>query len=186
VTETSSKGLLPQLTDMLYALTDSHELLLLKLQTVRLEHIGGGHLAIEESQRAQTLAIAEPRPPALVEMKVDATNDADRTSAIDEIEVSTEPTPIWFDSSSAVTTGSALSHSSTSAPSRSVTEAEVAIPSHDIIAATSIQTPIPTDPSVGHSGSPAAESADRNYNFFDELDLRLTSLANPESESGEN
>ena len=39
MTDISSKGLLPQLTDVLHALTDSHELLLLKLQSVRLEHM---------------------------------------------------------------------------------------------------------------------------------------------------
>ena len=29
-----------------------------------------------------------------------------------------------------------------------------------------------------------AESADRNYNFFDELDAKLTHRKNPESDSG--
>ncbi len=39
VTEVSTKGLLPQLTDVLHALTGSHSLLLGTIQSVRLEHI---------------------------------------------------------------------------------------------------------------------------------------------------
>ncbi len=39
MTEIPSKGLLPQLTDVLHALTDSHALLLSKIQSVRPEPV---------------------------------------------------------------------------------------------------------------------------------------------------
>jgi len=191
VTDTSSKGLLPQLTDVLYALADSHELLLRKLQSVRLEHIGGEHLSIEETPGAYRLADAERRGPALVEVTVAPTTDANHASPTDEIEETARPTPTWlgsteFDSSHGVTPGSVTGHTDTSVPSGSVTQADVLVPSHerDAAAATS-QAPIPADPSTAHSDPPAAEPAERNYNFFDDLDVRLTSLTNPESESGE-
>ena len=190
MTDTSSKGLLPQLTDVLYALTDSHELLWRKLQSVRLEHMGGDQLSIEESRRAQALADAELREPALVETTIDATTDANCASPSDEIEETTQLTPTWlgpteFDSSSGVTAGPVTGQSDTSMPSGSVTEANVLLPSHERDAAATSPAPIPTDPSTAHSDPPAAEPAERNYNFFDDLDVRLTSLKDPESESGE-
>ncbi len=190
MTDTSAKGLLPQLTEVLYALSDSHELLLRKLQSVRLEHMGGDHLSIEESPRAQALADAEQRGPALVEMTIDATTDASRASPSDEIGETTQLTPTWlgpteFDSSSGVTAESVTGQIDTSVPPGSVTEADVLVPSHERDAAATSQAPIPTEPSTAHSDPPAAEPTQRNYNFFDDLDVRLTSLTNPESESGE-
>ena len=49
--DSSSKGLFPQLTEVLSALADSQELLLVRLREVRLEHFTSDALATDESPR---------------------------------------------------------------------------------------------------------------------------------------
>ena len=85
VTDISSKGLLPQLTDVLHALTDSHELLLCKVRSVRLEHMSTVPLVLEESPDAQFLVLdfVDSRPPALVDTKTGTRNDVRPAFAID-------------------------------------------------------------------------------------------------------
>ena len=90
VTRTSSTGLLPQLTEVLHALCDSHELLLLKLQSVRLEHISIVASGTEEFPHTEFLAFVNPGPPA-VDTKTRTANDVHRALPIDVIELSTEP-----------------------------------------------------------------------------------------------
>jgi hypothetical protein len=202
VTDTSSKGLLPQLTDVLYALTDSHELLLRKLQTVRLERVHGEPVTIETLRETQRLANAEQLDPALAEMAIATTtvvDDAPQMDASHEVEQTPPPasTPLGRhepDSGSGVSAVSALSDGETPMQSRSATETEllrpsteteVASPSDDVDADLSARAPMPTDPSIAGTDMSPGESGERNYNFFDDLDARLTSLTNPESDSAE-
>ena len=90
VTRTPSTPLLPQLTEVLHALCDSHELLLLKLQSVRLEHISVVASGTEELPHTEFLAFVNPGPPA-VDMKTGMADDVHRALPIDVIELSTRP-----------------------------------------------------------------------------------------------
>ena len=190
VTEISSKGLLPHLTDVLHALTDSQELLLRKLQSARLKQRHGDHSSIDESQYSRAVADAARRKPTFVQLTVTAAT-SDGHTANHVLEETGQPIPTWsgpteFDATHGATPESApdlvdtLSKADTTTPSSSAEEPLVA-PSHHV-------EPAPTRtslPNAEHSDAEANEPADRNYNFFDELDVKLTSLRNPESDSRE-
>jgi hypothetical protein len=186
VADISSKGLLPQLTDVLHALTDSHELLLRKLQSVRLGHINVVPLVFEASPHAEFLDFASPPRPALINSKIDTTSDVHRALAIDAIDESTGLTSrvrSESDVSVGITAATAQAHAETSVQLRP--SAEAVTPCGDRGAAVLAQAPTPPEwPLAVHAASTDSESA-RSYNFFDELDARLADLAHLESSSGE-
>ena len=189
VTHISSKGLLPQLTEVLHALSDSQELLLLKLQSVRLEHISVVPSGIEEFPHAQFLAFVNPRPPAVVDTKTGTTTDAHRALPIDVIELRSDPPSKWLvspetDVSPGVANASVITHPETPTPLR--TSTGVVTADRGLDALTPPRAPTPSERPLAVQAKPAgAESADCNYNFFDELDARLAHLKNPESDTGE-
>jgi hypothetical protein len=187
VKDISSKGLLPQLTDVLHALTDSHELLLFKLQSVRLGHLNAVPLEIEAFPHAEFLDFVDTRQSALADTKTGATHDVHRNPA-DTIESSTEATGRPFiasDVSPRFAAAAAQADPETSAQPPATTEAVT--PRVDIDAAVPAQAPTPPEwPLAVQSDSNGSESAKDSYNFFDELDARLADLGHPESGSGEN
>ena len=141
VADISSKGLLPQLTDLLHALTESHELLLSKVQSVRLGHMNVVPSAIGDSPRSPFLAFVDPRPSALVDTKTGTTVNAHRASPIEEIveiQPSTEPSrraPCGSDvSADFVAAGAQLTHPGTLGTSAESTD--VVTLRHDMDAAT--------------------------------------------------
>jgi hypothetical protein len=195
--------LLPQLTDVLYALTDSQELLLGKLRSVRLEHRCGEHSSIDESQDTEAVPETVRRGPALVPLTTAETVDDRDASPTREIGDADRPIPIWLgptesnatrdattgfapDAVNAANAANAANASDIAAPSPVVTQPVVVAQNHHMDAAASTQSAIPSvDSSAEHPEAPADEPSDRNYNFFDELDAKLTSLSNPESNPGD-
>ena len=145
----SSKGSLPQLTDVLHALTESHELLLFKLQSVRLERASVDPFVVEEFPHAEFQDFVDPRLPAHVDAKIDATNDVHRELQVDQTAESDSPTEQirWAPSESDVSQGFAaaslhVTHSETSAQSRR--PMEVVTPGRDMDAAVPAEAPTPT------------------------------------------
>jgi len=190
VADISCKGLLPQLTDLLHALTESHELLLSKVQSVRLGHMNVVHSASSDSPYSPFLAFVDPRPSALVDTKTGTTVNAHRASPIEEIveiKPSMEPSrlvPCGSDvSADFVAAGAQLTHPGTPGPSAESTY--VVKLRHDMDAAIPVPTSTPESPVDVRPDPMGAESEDRNYNFFDELDAKLADLEMPESGSEE-
>ena len=136
----SSKGLLPQLTDLLHALTESHELLSSKVQSVRLGHMNVVSSTSSDSPHSPFLAFVDPRPSALVDTNTGTTVNAHRASPIEEIveiKPSTEPSrlaPCGSDvSADFVAAGAQLTHPGTPGPLAESTDAVTF--RHDIDAA---------------------------------------------------
>ena len=190
VTEMSSKGALPQLTDVLHALTESHELLLSKLQSVQLERASVVPILVEEFPHAHFQDFVDPLLPTHVDAKIDATNDVHREFRVDQISESDSSTEQirLASSESDVSPGLAaaspqVTHSEASAQSR--ISVEVVTPGCDMHADVPAEGPTPPEwPRDLHTDQTGADSANRNYNFFDELDATLAHLKNPESGTG--
>jgi hypothetical protein len=70
VTDASTKGLFPQLTDVLHALTESHARLLSKVVSLRVEQTTGALRVVNVNAASAYASIGEPtdlRPPQVVE-----------------------------------------------------------------------------------------------------------------------
>lgn len=157
MTDFSSKDLLPQLTDVLEALADSHGRLLLKIQGLRAEHVGAatGGLPARGPEARRGPAPSEgthsEAPDSLRHTRTDIEGDPGMQTppfAARQTEQQTL-TPI-----EALAAGGDQRESGRGqSPTTTV-------------------GPIPTR----HADEVEAESVDRNYNFFDELDDRLARL----------
>jgi hypothetical protein len=157
VTDISSKGSLPQLTDLLYLLTDSQELLLLKIQSMRTEIARSTRseavpttanvVNVTPSIGLEGVSKDETAAPAKREMKASASQSSSVTSAAPVVTVLPPLDDPTTETATLITTqtlGSDLAGSS---------------------------------PSITNS------AADRNYNFFDDLDERLADLEGPDTAS---
>ncbi len=163
----SPKGLLPQLTDVLCALTESQELLLGKLQSVRLEHPSVVPTVIFESAHERADSVDPPLP--LVDsttISSGLTSEVDRSSAIDPAEPSTGTT-------------SSSSFESQETPASASTSATGATALHDVDDAAGADATPPMGTRAVPGDPTAATSATHHYNFFDELDTRLAHLDDP-------
>ncbi len=163
MTDISSKGSIPQLTDVLYLLTDAQELLLLKIQRMRTEIAGS------------TRSGAVRR----------AANVINVTPSVGLDEVSKDDTAAL---AKRAMPASASQISPTSAESSNVTSrvpAVTVLPLNDPTTETATQTTTHTlgSDAVDSSPSNAHSAADRNYNFFDDLDERLADLEGPDTAS---
>ena len=188
VTEVSTKGLLPQLTDVLHALTGSHSLLLGTIQSVRLEHISAVVSVVEKSREcsdgapcgdvdagwassverttSRRLETAGPVP-------LDEVESSASSSRNDSGEFDTSPEP--------AVTATDVSDEVATLPSPA--SAEIGPSDRNSVAAVLRQDPsvLRQDPSQREEHEApevrgVAESENRNYNFFDELDTRLAGL----------
>ena len=185
----SSKGLLPQLIDVLQALTEGQESLSRKVRDARLEYTCHPAPDVERYPQAEPSDFVAPR--SFVVTSPNASIEIRRESPTDNVELGAGPT-----SDNGVGNGS-LSEPSigVSAAPVSVTVPEAASPSN------------PPAPIVTHAGTPADLSSEmsartdrlnsarpgetttaplnRDYNFFDELDARLADLQDPADRSGD-
>lgn len=165
------KGLLLQLTDVLYALTESHHRLVVKLQSVRLEH-GDPTLWSTDLGTATdgTFVSMEPATqllPSAEVVTVAPTAGASPQERIDHedfrlTQQSDEPFAVDDSLYAVATFPNAANNEQTAGGVQ-----EPAIPAQSS-AMTSTTPTISSDPGEG--------TASRNYNFFDELDARLTHL----------
>ena len=162
MTDTSPKGPLPQLTDVLYLLTDSQELLLSKIQSVRVECARSTHSA---AQRTPPTVNATPS----AELELMSTDD-NAAAAVRE-----KPAPPSPSSKSPSLNGTGRVPVVTVLPrddltlSETTTETETQITAHADLA-----EPVPSVPT---------DSANRSYNFFDDLDKHLADLERPDTAS---
>jgi hypothetical protein len=183
VTDVSSKGLIPQLTDLLYALADSHELLLFKLQDVRRQRNDAGRMIIDQPFHTESIDLADSRlparvdTPALADTMTGEKNGAQHVTLTDEIRRVPEPADLASTRSdvSPVVGDDRTSRAQPETPSPSHAPSEIVMLRRDRDTGTPAQPLTPPEPSadVGRQRTDGA-SADRNYNFFDELDARLT------------
>jgi hypothetical protein len=189
VTDFSPRGLLPQLTDVLEALAESHERLLWRVRELRAQYspaeasgvgdlssapgdshtLGNPALSVGTDTPA-TRTQAESRPPLDV---AEASPESPRHASTDVGGDRGVETPAFGVQQTEERT---LPPVDATAAGRSQKES-----ARGQSPATAVE-PIPTQ----HAGQVEAESADRNYNFFDELDDRLARLdQDPPSEPSE-
>jgi hypothetical protein len=188
VTDVSSKGLIPQLTDVLYALTDSHERLLFKLQALRRVHDSAGSMVVDQTPSSvffrgtvdqtdgahhEVLLNGLGRtngsdPPSLMELEsrpalADELASADKI-ARDEPATQRDPESVSPTDTQSQVVGTQRESESTPPPDPSITGVL---------------------PPATHAAPTNGASADRDYNFFDELDARLTHIQDLDFGSGE-
>lgn len=181
MTDLSSKGLLPQLTELLNALSSSHALLLRKVQGVRQEQLNSDFVMRADSAHAPFMAFVGPREasataspsPSLSNhedqgITITQFDDFSRTSELDssEIGVGTE-----FTGGQSERTTTEIA---TPAPSNASNGMSSPHEEDDVVrdgAATEVEWP---------SAVSTFDGANRNYNFFDELDARLADLDHSE------
>jgi hypothetical protein len=182
VTDIPSKGLLPQLIDVLHALTEGQELLSSKVRDARLEH--SCHSATVVERRPQ----AEPAddPSSRVSRSPDGSIGVHGSPPTSNIELDAGPTSKidgGGDASSPEPAGGTATAPETAlipeTASRSDASETTATPS-------SMDAGTPSEASARNNGLNSAQpvettkaSLNRNYNFFDELDARLADLKDP-------
>jgi len=187
VTDTSSTAVLPQLTDLLRALTDSQELLLLRVRSVR--HLSTVPLVVEEDPKLKPLQSVDLLLPAPVAATTATTKDEQRADPVDQIESSTGAHRLTLsepdmNSSLAATTTSQVTYQETPVSTHAATEMFVSPREADVALPTQAPT-APESGSIRHVDATDANSVNRNYNFFDELDAKLARLEDQQSESAE-
>lgn len=175
--QASSKGLLPQLTEVLLALTASHELLLRKVRTVQLERTDD--LAPAQWRGAKS-AVPTPMPIA-VPVAILPGSKPLATAVLPlprGVSIAGDPPipagrpmlpagrPMLVDARAIASTPAPLS----------------APPETGSVEPTTVGPPAALSRSrlVAQSGSGDEPSRDRDYNYFDELDARLADLGNPD------
>jgi hypothetical protein len=178
----SSKGLLPQLIDVLRALTEGQELLSRKVRETRLEHNRHTDPVIEG--RRQTGPPDPLRPRTFVGSGPDASIGLRRGPPSDSIELIVGPTSVsgfgtgpWPEQS----LGASEPVASTVPEASSPFNPPATIVTHaDTLAAYSSESSARTDwLDTAPPGETTSGSLNRDYNFFDELDARLADLRRP-------
>jgi hypothetical protein len=173
----SSRGLLPQLVDVLHALADCQELLTHRLRQAHLELLGVASSDGEESWR--------PLCPEMVRQDVRSPVPTNPAAGYDEYESFSSDTGNWTtvasgvdgsDSTSdlSVDPASALPNQPGVETSDTRTEALKSFDdfnAHQEMFATYLDGLEPTNPDTTN-----VDSGTRSYNFFDELDARLADL----------
>jgi hypothetical protein len=181
VTQVSSKGLLPQLVDVLRALTDSQTLLAQRVRRACHEHEGGHCPAVAGALPGPTL---DPSRQTHTIVATNPTRAGMQGERLPEHPVQ-ETAPRAFD------TAAATSHPDVGAATVAADRPEGCVSASLTIEATTAFNddldararatslpppwPEPTGPEV-----PGRSAATRDYNFFDELDDKLAVLAGPE------
>jgi hypothetical protein len=175
VTDISSKGLLPQLIDVLHALAEGQELLSRKVRNARLEHNDHMTLFVQTCRQSEFSDFAGPRP--FVGNGPTTSIGTLRGHPSDNVELGAGPTSI-----ESFSNGSSPESIGSSAVSASATVPEAASPSNPPAASVTHagaapETPARTDwlNSVP-PGETTTAPLNRDYNFFDALDAKLADL----------
>jgi hypothetical protein len=187
VTDASPKGLIPQLTELLHALTDSQELLVHKLRTLQGQHRNDSDKVIEWALRtdafhSESHGLVELRPPVLLGAQTDDGSAQRRATEDPEIGRANGSTGLRYARGRhAVTDERALVEleeairTETDTPKAAQSQGDVIVPRGDTNRAPAHVLRSSESIVDVHTESPDA-SADRNYNFFDELDAKLTDV----------
>jgi hypothetical protein len=183
VTEPWSRGLIPQLTDVLRALTESQALLLTKVHNVRLEH--GGWPALGSPSHPHITGASPATPTAQAEPEIATPAQAEtpaQTPAQTELPTASPIEPPLVRPLRTERPG-APRHEMTG-HSEPASEREPAPrPSPDDTAPAPVHTPFVGEAwndeqqgDVSTTGQESDADAANAYNFFDELDARLAHL----------
>jgi len=201
VTSTSTRGLLPELAEVLHALTDAQRLLVLKLRGVRLEYENDGFVATHSDfpQQAIVREFAEftgarlmkaGSPCAVLDVRpAPCAHDAKASTgglplALLDVEVDQSETAVT--SPTSVLVASEV-REATPAAVIDVPPAEEAMahlseaqcPEREPDGAAPVTPPLGDGAVVREEAAPAAVS-DRRYNFFDDLDANVDRLGRRE------
>jgi len=196
LTDTSTKGLLPQLTEVLLALADSHARLLSKVQSLRLGHTDAAPSVVTFTDtriHAHLEPLAGAHSPQRIDIVAPPMLDAPRALPHDPAQPTDARNSIVtaeFDGiPDATTSQDVLVHGSwshvASPPAATAAESEPAQPHIDM--AGSAHTPPfhsgPLERLDAERSDPMGDASEgRDYNYFDDLDTRLAGLGvqNPE------
>lgn len=180
VTDISSKGLLPQLIDVLHALTQGQELLSRKVRDARLEHSLHSATTIERRPQAEPVDDPSSRvsrsPDGSTEVHgIPPTTKGELGAGHTSIDVvGNAPSP---EPAGGTATAPEIASAVPDSTSRSDASESIATPS-GVVADASSEASAPHNEL--NSAQPAEttikEPLKRDYNFFDELDARLAEL----------
>jgi hypothetical protein len=189
VTDASPKGLIPQLTELLHALTDSQELLVHELRTLQGQHRNDSDTVIDwalrtDSVHSEPRGLAESRPPVLLDAQTEDRSTQPHATENPEFRRANGSMELRYARGRhAVTDGRALAEleeaiqTETNTPKAPQSQADFILPRRD-----TNRTPAHALRSIESTADVHTESADasadRNYNFFDELDAKLTDVRN--------
>jgi hypothetical protein len=185
VTEISFKGLLPQLIDVLHALTDGYESLSRKLRDARLEDTCHSVPVVERCLQAGP----SEDPRSSVGSRPNVSIGIRREPTMDNIEVDTGRTSVSGFGNGSVPEPrigvSVVPVSATVPEAASPSDPPAAIGSHpDTLADLSSETSArPDGLNSAEPGKTTTARVNRDYNFFDELDARLAGLKDPADRS---
>ena len=171
----SSRGLLPQLVDVLRALTDSQTLLVQRVRRACLEDEGGPLPSVEElsepaldpSRTARSLVMTDPTPRDQGEQLPAASVQVTTPSALDFAALASHQ-------GAGAATVTADGPEEFTPPPRTATTTTGFVVGPDANRNETSQHPAWPEPS--RQGEPGHETATRDYNFFDELDAKLAGL----------
>ncbi len=185
----SSKGLLPQLIDVLHALIEGQESLSHKIRDLRLEYTCQSAPVVERCPEAEPSEFAAP--PSFVGTSPSGSIEIRRELPTDNVEMGAGPT-----------SDNSFGNGSSPEPSIGVSAAPVNVTVPEAESSSNPPAPI-----VNHAGTPADLSSEtsartdwlnsaqpgetstvplnHDYNFFDELDARLADLQDPADRSGD-
>jgi len=200
VTSTSTRGLLPELAEVLHALTDAQRLLVLKLRGVRLEYENDGFVATHSDfpQQAIVREFAEftgarlmkaGSPCAVLDVRpAPCAHDAKASTgglplALLDVEVDQSETAVT--SPTSVVVASEVREAAPAAvidvpPAEATAHlSEAQCPEREPDGAAPVTPPLGDRTVVREAAAPAAVSA-RRYNFFDDLDANVDRLGRRE------
>jgi len=200
VTSTSTRGLLPELAEVLHALTDAQRLLVLKLRGVRLEYENDGFVATHSDfpQQAIVREFAEftgarlmkaGSPCAVLDVRpAPCAHDAKASTgglplALLDVEVDQSETAVT--SPTSVVVASEVREAAPAAvidvpPAEATAHlSEAQCPEREPDGAAPVTPPLGDGAVVREEAAPAAVS-DRRYNFFDDLDANVDRLGRRE------
>ena len=200
MTSTSTRGLLPELTEVLHALTDAQRLLVLKLRGVRLEYENDGFVATHSDfpQQAIVREFAEftgarlmkaGSPCAVLDVRpAPCEHDAKASTgglplALLDVEVDQSETAVT--SPTSVVVASEVREAAPAAvidvpPAEATAHlSEAQCPEREPDGAAPVTPPLGDRTVVREAAAPAAVS-DRRYNFFDDLDANVDRLGRRE------
>ena len=200
MTSTSTRGLLPELAEVLHALTDAQRLLVLKLRGVRLEYENDGFVATHSDfpQQAIVREFAEftgarlmkaGSPCAVLDVRpAPCAHDAKASTgglplALLDVEVDQSETAVT--SPTSVVVASEVREAAPAAvidvpPAEATAHlSEAQCPEREPDGAAPVTPPLGDGAVVREEAAPAAVS-DRRYNFFDDLDANVDRLGRRE------
>ncbi len=189
MTDISSKGLLPQLIDVLHALTEGQELLSRKVRDARLEQTCHSAPVVERCPQAEPSDFASPR--SFEVASLNASIGVRREPPTDNVELGAGLTSVnGFGNGSLPEPSigvSAAPASATIPEAASPSNPPAAIVTHagthaDLSSETSARTNWLNSAGPGET---TTAPANRDYNFFEELDAKLADLQDPADRSGD-